>query len=399
MVSGKNVSLTAADLNSFMTADELVHTGNRHRANNDPEQALACYAQAFVMDRKNIHAFNNYGNVLRECGDPVGAIPFLQHAMRLNPAYATAPFNLAVAYLLQGDYEKGWPQYETRWNFEHLANTLPKYQQPRWTGQDLTDKTIFVLGEQGLGDTIQFVRFLGALIKQKARVILSTEAILMPLFEDSSGSLEIVKAGTVPEHFDYWTPLMSIPNGLNLTLKTLPHTLSYIAPDDKKVEAWRARLGAKTRLRVGFCYSGRKDNWLNQYKGMTADTMLTLINRNINYDWICLQQDANSEDLEKIRGAGCQIYNELIQDFSDTAALVHHLDVVISVDTSIAHLSGAMGRPVWIPLNCFATDWRWLLDRDDSPWYPSARLFRQPVIGDWTSVLDRIHRYLTLFKI
>ena len=391
--------LLLLELNRFMTSNELVLAGNQHRANHDPEQALSCYAQAFVLDRHNAHAFNNYGNVLRECGDPAGAIPFLQRAMALDPTNTTAQFNLSVAYLLMGDYAQGWPQYETRWNFEHMAGTLPKYSQPQWAGQDLEGKTIFVVSEQGLGDNIQFVRFLEVLLNKKAQIILSANSNLAPLFEKSSSRIQIVATDQIPEQFDYWIPIMSIPNAINLTLDTLPRNLAYLKADPEKIEHWRQQLGPKHRLRVGFCYSGRKDNWLNAHKGMDIDTMLELVKQNSNYDWINLQMDADAEDLEKMQDLNCSIYNDQINNFADTAGLVHHLDVVISVDTAAAHLAGAMGRPTWIPLNWFGTDWRWLLDRNDSPWYPSVRLFRQPAMGAWTPVLDKIHQYLALFKI
>jgi len=398
MVCTNNIPVATA-IKYGMNSNELVLAGNQHRSNHDPEQALACYAQAFVLDRHNPHAFNNYGNVLRECGDPAGAIPFLQRATQLDPANTTAQFNLSVAYLLMGDYDRGWPQYETRWNFEHMAGTLPQYEQPRWTGQDLDGKTILVLSEQGLGDTIQFVRFLEVLLKQKAQIILCVNSNLAPLFEKSSAGIQVIDSSQTPEHFDYWTPIMSIPYVTKLTLDRLPNILSYIKADAEKIEHWRKKLGPKNRLRVGFCYSGRRDNWLNEHKGMSIDTMLDLIKRNPNYDWINLQMDASDEDLEKMRDANCLIYNDQIGNFADTAGLVHHLDVVISVDTAAAHLAGAMGRPTWIPLNCFATDWRWLLKRDDSPWYPSARLFRQPTQDNWTSVTNKIHQYLSWFKI
>lgn len=382
-----------------MNDDILVAAGNSAREENDFEQALSCYAQAFALNRKNQHAWNNYGNVLREVGDPVGAIPFLQYGIHLDPTASTTQFNLAVAYLLAGDYKQGWAQYEHRWNFEHLAGTLPQYSQPKWTGQDLEGKTIFVVAEQGLGDTIQFVRFLADLAAKKARIVLATTTPTIPLFKDSSHIAEILTIGQVPEQFDYWTPIMSIPTAINLTLETLPRNLSYITASNEKIEHWRKILGPKKQLRVGFCYSGRRDSWINRHKGMDIDQMLSLIQRNPNYDWVNLQIDASDEDISKMTLMKCHIYNDQIKDFSDTAGLMHHLDVIISVDTAVAHLSGAMGRPTWIPLNAFGTDWRWLLNRDDSPWYPSARLFRQTTPGDWTGCLDRIHQFLSWFKI
>ena len=185
-----------------MNTDQLIEQGNQARAQNNPEAALQHYAQAFVQDRNSASAFNNYGNVLRELGDPVGAIPFLQRSIQLAPEGVTPNFNLSVAYLLAGDYSRGWPQYEHRWNFEHLAGTLPCYEQPRWTGQDLKDRTILVVQEQGLGDVIQFSRFLFGLHASGARIILQVNDNLAPLFAGSPIIDQIIDVTHTPENFD-----------------------------------------------------------------------------------------------------------------------------------------------------------------------------------------------------
>ena len=386
-------------LNIGMTADELVALGNASRENDDPEQALAYYAQAFVQDRNNSHAFNNYGNVLRECGDPAGAVPFLQRSITLNPDNPTAQFNLAVAYLLQGNCALGWPQYEHRWNFEHLAGTLPKFVQPQWKGQDLKDKTILVLGEQGHGDNIQFVRFLWNLHQQGAKIVLQVNNNLAALLSGSPIIDSIVDVDQTPKEFDYWIPIMSLPGVLNVTLENLAQMQSYLNADEGVYRAWLQHLGPKHRLRVGFCWSGRRDTWINRYKGMKLDDMLALIQRNPDYDWINLQLDASPEETQRLIDAGVVEYSLPMSTFADTAALVSTLDVVITVDTAVAHLSAALGRPTWIMLGSQAVDWRWLLGRDSTPWYLTARLFRQPVRGDWASVTNRIHQYLGWFKI
>ena len=382
-----------------MNVDELITLGNQSRENNDPEQALAYYAQAFVQDRNSASAFNNYGNVLREAGDPVGAIPFLQRAISLVPDSSVANFNLSVAYLLSGDYARGWPQYESRWSFEHLDGTLPKLPQPRWTGQDLKDKTILVCQEQGLGDTIQFSRFLFGLHTMGAKIILQTNDNLAPLFVGSAVINQLIDVKDTPTEFDYWTPIMSLPGIMNVTLENLPHALSYLGSNPVLVREWQDRLGFKNRLRVGFCWSGRPDSWINRHKSMPFETMCELIARNPDYEWINLQAECSAEQAQHLETLGIKQYPGCIRNFADTAALMQHLDVVISVDTSVAHLAGALGRPTWIPLNAFGTDWRWLLNRDSSPWYSSVRLFRQPAIGDWASVTDKIHQYLSWFKI
>ena len=382
-----------------MNSSELIEQGNQLRADRQPAAALKCYAQAFVDDPDSASAFNNYGNVLREIGQPKRAIPFLQHALVLQPDNPTAQFNLAVSYLIQGDYARGWPAYEARWQYEHLAGSLPQHSQPRWTGQDLKDKTILVIGEQGHGDNIQFCRFLFNLHAGGARVLFQTTEGLIPLLNTSPVIAWVGRYTDQPPEFDYWVPIMSIPGVLGVTLENLPNVVQYItAPHDKQA-AWLQVLGAKKRMRVGFSWSGRRDAWLNRHKGMPFETVLAMIKRNPNYEWINLQVDATAEEDQQLAEAGVTRYPGAIASFADTAALIAHLDVVISVDTAITHLAAAMGRPTWLMLQWFATDWRWMLDRDSNPWYSTVRIFRQPSMGDWESVTKKIEQYLTWFKV
>jgi hypothetical protein len=386
-------------LNTIMDTEHLVAHGNTCREQHNPEGALAYYAQAMAQDRNHAGAFNNYGNVLREAGDPLGGIPFLQRAIQLDPTNVTAQFNLAVAYLLSGDYARGWPQYEWRWKYEHLNGQLPTYEQPRWTGQDLKDKTILVLGEQGHGDNIQFIRFVGDLVGRGARVLVAVNHSLIPLFQGIPQIAELFGPEDLLPAFDYWTPIMSIPGMIGNTLDNLSHVQYYLKADEASAREWQTRLGSKTRLRVGFCWSGRRDTWINQHKAMPFETMLALIQRNPSYEWINLQCDCSAEEEAKLIAAGVNAYPGAISNFADTAALIHHMDVVLAVDTAVAHLSGALGRPVWVMLNQFGLDWRWLLNRDSSPWYSTATLFRQPKMGDWASVTDKIHKYLSWYKV
>ena len=382
-----------------MNTEQLIEAGNACREANDAEGALKHYAQALTQDRMSASAFNNYGNVLREMGEPAAGIPFLERAIQLVPGAATPNFNLAVAYLLTGDYARGWPQYEHRWNFEHLAGTLPAHGQPRWTGQDLKDKTILVVQEQGLGDVIQFSRFLFHVHGLGARILLQVNDNLAPLFAGSTVIHEIIDVTDTPTEFDYWTPMMSMAGVIGVTLQNLPHQLQYLAARSEEIQRWHTRLGAKRRLRVGMCWSGRPDSWINRHKGMPFEVALALIQRNPDYEWHNLQAECAVEHAEILTAAGVQCHAGVIRNFGDTAGLIHHLDVVISVDTAVAHLAGALGRPVWIPLNWYGTDWRWGLGQDSTPWYPSARLFRQPRLGDWATVTDRIHQYLSWFKV
>lgn len=382
-----------------MNSNELIEQGNQLRAQHEPEQALVCYAQAFVADPDNASAFNNYGNVMRELGHPARAVPFLQHASVLDPQNITAHFNLAIAYLLMGDYARGWPAYETRWKYEHLAGTEPKFAQPRWRGEDLKGKTILVVGEQGHGDNIQFSRFLWNLHTQGAQIKLQVTDGLIPLLSNSNIIQQVGSYGTDMGEFDYWVSIMSLPGILGITLDTLPRVQNYINADAGRAREWQQRLGPKTRMRVGFSWSGRPDSWLNQHKAVPFDAMLDLIKSCPDYEWINLQVDASPEQEAELDKLGVTRYPGSVHSFADTAALMQHLDVVIGVDTAVSHLAGAMGRPTWIMLNTYATDWRWLTDRDSSPWYSTVRLFRQPKRGDWASVTRKVAQYLSWFKV
>ena len=381
-----------------METEQLIAQGNTHREQHQPDLALACYAQAFVQDPEHTGAFNNYGNVLREMGRPDRAQPFLEHAIRLDPASETARFNLAVCYLLQGNYQQGWPAYEDRWNYQHLKGTLPNFPQPKWTGQELADKTVLVIGEQGLGDTIQFVRFCTALVHKGAQVVLVVDAGLVSLFGSSPG-MQILAFNQELPSFDYWIPIMSLPGQLGITVETLKSPLTYLTINSAALPAWQQRLGPRRRLRVGVSWSGRKDTWIHQHKSVPFGQIVNMIQACPEYQWVNLQIDCTDEESQALQDLGVGTYPGTISCMADSAALISCLDVVISVDTAVSHLAAALGKSTWIMLNQYGQDWRWLLNRSDSPWYPTARLFRQPTIGNWGPAITQIIRHLDLFKI
>jgi len=378
---------------------DLIEKGNQHRAQHEPELALQCYAQVMIEDPDNAPAFCNYGNVIRECGYPERGVPFLQNSIAIDPTNITTQFNLAVCYLMMGDYARGWPQYETRWQFEHLAGTEPKFAQPRWHGEDLKDKTILVVGEQGHGDCIQFSRFLYNLNERGARIKLQLTDGLIPLLGASNMFESIGRYTDDMGAFDYWVPIMSIPGILGVTVDNIPRLHNYLTADPGLSQQWLHRLGAKNRMRVGVSWSGRKDSWIHQHKSVPFPVILEMIRSCPQYEWINLQIDASEEEDQQLADVGVTRYPGAISSFADTAALMMHLDVVVSVDTAISHLAGSLGRPTWIMLNQYGLDWRWLLHRDDSPWYTTARLFRQPTRGDWASVTQKITKYLSWYKV
>lgn len=382
-----------------MNPNELIEQGNYLRSTDQPEQALQCYGIAMVQDRNSSAAFNNYGNVLREVGDPKGAVPFLERAIQLEPKNVTAHFNLAIAYLLDGNYEKGWPAYETRWDYEHLAGTMPPFSQPRWKGEDLKGKTILVVGEQGHGDNIQFVRFLYNLHVMGAEIILQVTDGLVPLLSSSSIIKRVSGYDYTVTDFDYWVPIMSVPGIIGVTATNLPRPVNYLNPDAALQKHWQDYFGPKTKMRVGFSWSGRRDNWLNKHKGMPFEDMVAMIQANPEYEWVNFQADCTPEEEAKLKEIGVHCLPANPNMWADAAAQMMHMDVIVSVDTAVAHLAGSLGRPTWIMLNWFATDWRWMLNRDDCIWYSTARLFRQPAMGDWASVTKKVSQYLSWFKV
>lgn len=382
-----------------MDIDFLLTQGAQHRSQRRYQDSLQCYVSAAGQEPHNPAPFNNIGNVLREMGLPHQARPWLEYALRVKPDFVTAEFNLAVAALLEGDYARGWNLYESRWRYEHLAGTLPDYAQPRWIGQDLQGKTLLVLGEQGHGDIIQMSRFLWYPHQQGAEITLRANANVLELFRNSAVITRLENEKDHGSEFDYWTPIMSLPGVLGVTLENLPRANSYLNAARDQASVWQDRLGPKTRMRVALTWRGRDDSWINQHKGVPFPEILGLVQANSQIEWHCLQMDASPDEIQVLTDLGVRFWPDHIRHWGDTAGLVHHMDVVISADTALAHLGGALGRPTWIMLNRYAQDWRWLLGRDDSPWYASVRLFRQPAYDDWDPVMSAVQRYISWFKI
>jgi hypothetical protein len=384
-----------------MTYQEIIDQGIAFREQTEPEKALACFGQAMILEPDSAAAFNNYGNTLRELGFPLRSIPFLQHACILDPDMSTAQFNLAVAMLIGGNLRGGMRQYESRWKFEHLDGLLPNYSQPVWTGQDIDGKSILIVGEQGHGDIFQFCRFVENIKRlQPKKIYLQVVDSMIDLLK-SCNIMENVEIGVYDNNatdFDYWAMIMSLPIGLDLDYQTLNSPLQYINASPQSVKEWQLRLGPKTQQRIGIFWSGRRDTWINRHKAVKFENIIDLIQRNPGHQWINLQADATEEENQKLTELGVCQYPGAIRHWGDTAGLIHHLDLVIGVDTAIGHLAGAMGRPTWIMLSHYALDWRWLLDRNDSPWYPSVKLFRQPKINDWDSAINQLCQYLAWWK-
>jgi Tfp pilus assembly protein PilF len=353
------------------------------------EEALTSYDRALALKPDYADALNNRGNVLKELKRFNEALASYDRALDLKPDYAEAHFNAGLLHLLLGDFKRGWEKYEWRWEMDNAKSLKRELPQPRWTGtEELTGKTILLHAEQGLGDTLQFCRYVPCVKARDARVLLEVPPPLKSLLSGMAGIDGILAHGAVLPDFDFHCPLLSLPLVFNTELETIPVRHSYINAPPDKVAYWKPRIEKFTPPRIGLVWSGNPNHKDDHNRSLP----LQLINDALGdrYSFIALQTEVRPDDKKVLDDVGhIQFYVEELKDFAETAAIVENLDLVISVDTSVAHLAGALGKPVWILLP-FVPDWRWLLDRADSPWYPSARLFRQPEIGDWESVLVQV---------
>ena len=318
------------------------------------------------------------------------SISSYDRAVAIRPDFAEAQYNKSLALLLLGHYAAGWPLYEWRWQNAdqlRLTESAPFAQAP-WLGREsISGKTLLVHSEQGYGDTLQFCRFVKSVRDLGATVILEVQSSLVPLLEDLEGAARIIARGDPRPAFDQHCPLLSLPLVLKTTLDTIPAAVPYVRSDPAKAVQWRARLGTTGRLRVGLTWSGNP----NQAQDFERSTRLADWIRHLprEIDYVCLQTEIRPGDAETLAVNPWIVRLDESRDFSETAGLCECVDLVISVCTSVAHLSGALGRPTWILLP-FIPDWRWLLGREDSPWYPSARLYRQKSAGEWEGVFARV---------
>jgi len=334
-------------------------------------------------------ALNNLGFALHDLGRFDEARAAYEQAIASRPGYAEPQWNLALLYLLLGEYGKGWELFEARWRTEDIAPFERRFAQPPWLGREsLEGRTILVHAEQGLGDMIQFSRFLAPLASRAGHVIFEAPRVLVALMASSFPAIEVVEVHTNTSPFDFHVALASLPLAFGTTLATIPGGASYLAPGEEARRRWRGKLTARSRPRVGLAWAGNPAQRNDHNRSMPFERLAPLLGLDLEFH--SLQKAVPERDREALaRCANLITWGDELADFSDTAALALELDLVISVDTSAAHLSGALGRPTWIPLT-YRADYRYLLDREDSPWYPTARLFRQPRPGAWDEVIERM---------
>lgn len=386
-------------------AEAYGNLGNAWNAQGKAQEALDCYMKVLSLRPDHAEALNNCGVALQALGRYDEALAAYHHAVELKPDYADAHYNESLCRLRMGDFERGWAEYEWRWQRKEFPSIRRDYLAPLWIGkEDISGKTILLHSEQGLGDTIQFCRYAPLVSALGATVLMEVPATLRRLLATLEGVSQVTATGEPMPAFDYHCPLLSLPLALQTTMDSIPAHIPYLCAEPGAVKKWDARLRGIPGLRVGLVWAGSPRKG---HRKAAADDPLRSIPlaafaplRSVEgVRFFSVQKGEPSEQLAKLKSEGwagpvIADFSDELDDFSDTAAFTSCLDLVITCDTSVAHLAGAISKPVWV-LSRFNGCWRWLVDRDDSPWYPTARLFRQPRFGDWASVVENVRDALS----
>jgi len=354
----------------------------------DLDGALAAYQRALALDASHVTTSGNLAATLYNLGRIDEAIAMARRAIALDDGCAEAHLALGASLLISGRFAEGWPEYEWRWKALGLPPGPSPDPPPRWDGSDPAGRRILLWSEQGLGDTIQFVRYAPLVAARGGRVVLGCRPILKRLLQTVEGIEHVVADGEPLPPIDLQIPLLSVPRLVGTTLANVPAGVPYLAPDPRERERWRSRLASRPRaFKVGLVWAGQPQNRTDRWRSVSLRTLGPLA----AVTGVTFYSLQGGDAARQIEEAPFPLVDENagLRDFADIAALLVNLDLVISVDTAGAHLAGALGRPVWTLLPR-SPDWRWLLEREDTPWYPTMRLFRQARIGDWTDVVARI---------
>lgn len=356
------------------------------RAQDRLDEAIAAYRAAIAVDAAYAQGWNNLGLDLQQLGDVEGAVAAFERALALEPAFAEAHFNLSLVLLLTGEFRRGWAEYEWRERCARFAGDgLTRPQQrgiPPWRGEPLRDKVLLLRTEQGHGDAIQFIRYASVLAAQGAEVLLECAQgqNLAPLLATAPGVRQVLGPEQAPRA-DFYCNILSLPHRLDATLETIPADVPYLRADAGRMQTWRARLAKLAGRRAGVVWAGSPTHANDRNRSCPLSALAGLFELP-GWSWVSLQKGGGREQLEGIGAARPVDWTDDLASFADTAALIAELDLVVTVDTAVAHLAGALGKPVWLLLP-FAPDFRWLLGREDSPWYPTMRLFRQAQRRCW----------------
>lgn len=370
-------------------AESLISRGAVLRTLGHYRQAMTDFGIAFTLDPKNASAYSNYGNSLREFGMPEIGAKFCQLAQDFSPD-PTHRLNESVCHLMSGNLPEGWKKYDARWYYESATSFKPVYHGPEWDGtQDLNGLTILVYGEQGFGDCIQFVRYVKMLENLHANVILLVRAPLVKLFQNNFPNVKVTSNQNEIPTYHYNVPLLSLPKCFGTTIDTIPYPEQYLlASITPKLPGW---LPPTTKKRIGIQWGSNGIAFITRFRKIELAKLLEIARDDI--ELVCLGFDLTDEDRQLLNQYG--VLTPALGNFDQTAAIIAQCDLIITVDTVTAHLAGALGKPTWVMLSQYGCDWRWFMNRDDSPFYSCVKLFRQ-TDGTWDSVIKQIKECLDI---
>jgi tetratricopeptide (TPR) repeat protein len=358
--------------------------GNALRDRGQLDEAIAAYRQAIALMPHYVEAYNNLGAALAGNGQFDEAIIAYRRAIQLKPDAADIHWDLAFLLLSMGRFAEGWEEFE--WRLKDETKRLRRdFSAPQWNGEALAGKTLLLHAEGGFGDAFQFVRYVPLLRGRAAKMILECDSALVRLFSDLPGIDEIIARGQALPAFDYHIPLQSLPRLFKTDLTNIPNAVPYLKVQPENQASWKARVKNDGRLKVGLVWAGSPRAKISDDLRTRGLDVFAPLGQMPNVRFFSLQKGPES-NLARPPGLEMTDFTRDLNDFADTAALIENLDLVISVDTSVAHLAGALAKPVWV-LIPFSSDFRWLMDRTDSPWYPTMRLFRQKQRNDWQGVV------------
>ena len=373
-------------------AEAWTNRGNVLRDMHRYEEALDCHNRAIALRPGLAEAFNNRGSVYHDTRRFDEALRDYRRTIELNPKHSEAHASIGLVQLLVGNWAEGWENYERRFRKKSVAARRPNNHASDWIGEPLDGRSILLYGEQGLGDVIQFIRFVPTLQAMGAAVTVMVTRRLHRLLSVLGPDVTFVDSVTPEMKFDFQIALMSLPRALQIRVDSVPAPVPYLRADAKRSDIWRARLG-EHGYKVGLAWQGNPAGRVDNGRSIPLQAFAPLSEIE-GVRLISLQKNFGTEQLRR-RPPGMAIeapsheFDDGVDAFIDTAAMMVNLDLVVTSDTSIAHLAGALGRPVWVALK-YVPDWRWLLDREDSPWYPTMRLFRQTAVDDWAGVAHRM---------
>ncbi len=367
--------------------------GNILKEQGRLDDATACYRRARSLAPRAVDPHFNLGLMARERNSFEEAIAHYRAALTVAPRHAPSHYNLGIALLLSGDYPAGWPEYEWRWA---AKGKQPRFRDALWTGQNLTGKRIFIHSEQGLGDSLHMLRYLPAVAARAASTVLEVPAPLLPLAAAQGWPVELQAKSAPAPPFDLQCPMMSLPRAFGTTFETIPAGTPYLKPPEARKRAWSERLCGLSGLKAGIVWAGNVNQANDGNRSLDLARLAPLLALP-GISWVSLQVGPKSAELASLpEGSVLDISPELT-DFAETAAAAANLDVIVSVDTSVGHLAGALALPTFILLS-FAADWRWPTGRADNPWYPSLTVFRQEKLGDWDPVVTATTDALTALR-